>query len=88
MGWMGMPTTVDAMPGMATEAELDAFGARRAAPTPIACSSISWSITTRVGIHMAEVAAAEAELDVVRSMADAITGSQGDEIGELERLID
>jgi uncharacterized protein (DUF305 family) len=40
------------------------------------------------GIEMAAFAAAEADDDEVRAMAASIVDSQGDEIAELERLVD
>jgi uncharacterized protein (DUF305 family) len=87
MAWMGMPTTVDLMPGMASEAQLDDFGATSGA----AANEMFVELMTNHhlgGIHMAEAAAAEAEDADVRAMAAAIASSQADEIRELEQLVD
>ena len=87
MAWMGMPTTVDQMPGMASEAELDALGATSGA----AADELFVELMVdhhEGGLHMAETAAADAEDARVRSLAASIGASQADEIGELERLVD
>jgi uncharacterized protein (DUF305 family) len=87
MAWMGMPTPVDQMPGMATEAEIEELAASSGA----AADQLFVELMAehhRGGIHMAEVAAADAANDEVRSMADSMAASQAEEIGELERLID
>ena len=87
MAWMGMATTVDQMPGMASEAELDALGATSGA----AADELFVELMVdhhEGGLHMAETAAADAEDARVRSLAASIGASQADEIGELERLVD
>ena len=87
MAWMGMPTPVGEMPGMATAAELDAFGATSGAAANERFVELMVA-HHEGGMHMAEQAAAEAEEQEVRDFAAAILTSQGDEIGELERLVD
>ena len=87
MAWMGMPTPVDQMPGMATEAELDELGATSGTTADRRFVELM-AEHHRGGIHMAEAAAADAANDEVRAMAAAIAASQAEEIGELERLID
>ena len=87
MAWMGMPTPVDQMPGMATEAEIEELaGSSGAAADQLFVELMSEH--HRGGIHMADVAAADAANEDVRSMAAAMAASQAEEIGELERLID
>ena len=87
MAWMGMPTPVDQMPGMATEAEIEELAASSGAAADQLFVELM-SEHHRGGIHMAEVAAADAANEDVRSMAAAMAASQAEEIGELERLID
>jgi uncharacterized protein (DUF305 family) len=87
MAWMGMPTPVDEMPGMASEPEIDAFGATSSGEADETFVELMVD-HHRGGIHMAEAAASLAEHPEVRAMAAAIADSQADEIGELERLID
>jgi len=87
MAWMGMPTPVAEMPGMATEAELDELGASSGTAADQRFVELM-AEHHRGGIHMAEVAAADAANDEVRAMAAAMAASQAEEIGELERLID
>ena len=87
MAWMGMPTTVDQMPGMASEADLDALGATSGA----AADELFVELMVdhhEGGLHMAETAAVDAEDARVRSLAASIGAGQADEIGELERLVD
>jgi uncharacterized protein (DUF305 family) len=86
MAWMGMPTTDDAMPGMATEAQLDALGAASGAEADQLFVDLMVS-HHQGGVHMAEFAAAEADNDEVRAMAEAIVNSQSDEIQELQGLV-
>ena len=87
MAWMGMPVPVDQMPGMATEAEIEELAASSGAAADQLFVELM-AAHHRGGIHMAEVAAADAANEEVRSMAASIAASQAEEIGELERLID
>ena len=75
------------MPGMATEAEIEELAASSGAAADQLFVELM-SEHHRGGIHMAEVAAADAANEDVRSMAAAMAASQAEEIGELERLID
>ncbi|MGH9269906.1 MAG: DUF305 domain-containing protein, partial [Ilumatobacteraceae bacterium] len=86
MAWMGMATTVDQMPGMASEAELDALGATSGA----AADELFVELMVDHhggGLHMAETAADDAEDSRVRSLAASIVTSQSHEIGELQQLV-
>lgn len=87
MAWKGMPTTVDAMPGLATEAELDELGASRGVTADERFVELMVE-HHRGGIEMADFAETVADDNEVRAMAVAIADSQRDEIGELERLVD
>ena len=87
MAWMGMPTTHDAMPGMATEKELVALGDADGADA----DALFVELMTRHhqgGVHMAEFAASEGENAAVRSMAESVVNSQTAEIHELEGRVD
>jgi len=87
MEWMGHSVPVGEMPGMASDAELDEL----ATTTGAAADALFVELMVRHhegGIEMAMFAAAEADDDEVRAMAASIVDSQGDEIAELERLVD
>jgi uncharacterized protein (DUF305 family) len=87
MEWMGHSVPVGEMPGMASDAELDEL----ATTTGPAADALFVELMVRHhegGIDMAMFAAAEADDDEVRAMAESIVDSQGDEIAELERLVD
>ncbi len=87
MAWMGMPTTHDAMPGMATEAELEALG--RAGGADADQQFVDLMVRHHQGgVHMAEFAATEADNAAVRSMASSLVNSQTAEIEELQGRID
>lgn len=85
MTWMGTPTPIDRMPGLATEGDLAALRA--------AAGDAADQIFVRLmvahhegGIHMAEHAATHAGLADVRTMAEQMAGSQRNEIEELRTL--
>jgi uncharacterized protein (DUF305 family) len=83
MGWMGMPTELGQMPGMATDAQLDQL----AASSGTAADELFVELMTahhEGGIHMAEFAAGEASMSQVRSLASSIVDSQRHEITELQ----
>jgi uncharacterized protein (DUF305 family) len=87
MEWMGHSVPLDEMPGLATDAELDALGATSGAEA----DDLFVELMVRHhegGIDMARFAAANASDDEVRAMANAIIDSQSDEITEIERLVD
>jgi uncharacterized protein (DUF305 family) len=82
-----MATTHDRMPGMATEEQLDEFGASRGA----AADRMFVDLMTahhQGGIHMADFAATEADNEEVRAMADSMATSQVEEIAELQGLVE
>ncbi len=86
MAWMGHPVPLGEMPGMATDAELDALGEASGAEA----DNMYVDLMVRHhegGIEMAEYAAANASDDSVRSFANSIATSQREEIEELERLV-
>jgi uncharacterized protein (DUF305 family) len=83
MAWMGMPSEVGQMPGMATGAELDEL----AATSGDAADELFVRLMTdhhQGGIHMAEYAVEHAAVSEVRAMAASIVDSQFHEIAELQ----
>jgi len=87
MTWMGMIAEPDAMPGMASEAELDAL----IASAGERADQIFVDLMTahhRGGIEMAEFAAERGENEQVRRMADSMARAQRGEIYEMTSLLD
>jgi uncharacterized protein (DUF305 family) len=87
MAWMGHEMPIDEMPGLASDAELDELGATNGTQA----DELFVELMVRHhegGIEMATFAAANASDGEVRAMAAAIVDSQGDEITEIERLVD
>ena len=87
MAWMGMPTTHETMPGMATQAQLDELAASSGA----AADRLFVDLMTahhEGGVHMAEFAESEADNSQVRQMAAGVVAGQRGEIAELQGLID
>lgn len=87
MAWMGMPTTHDRMPGMATEEQLDELGASRGADADRLFVDLM-SAHHQGGIHMTDFAATGATNAEVRAMAEALATGQADEIAELQGLVE
>jgi uncharacterized protein (DUF305 family) len=87
MAWMGMTTTHDQMPGMATEEQLDELGAASGADADRLFVELM-STHHQGGIHMADFAATEAGVAEVRAMAESLADSQADEIAELQGLVE
>ena len=87
MAWMGMPTTHDAMPGMATEEQIEQLAAAEGA----AADELFVDLMVahhEGGVHMAEYAAEHADSNEVRRMAASMVQSQRDEVGELQGLVE
>jgi uncharacterized protein (DUF305 family) len=87
MEWMGHSVPLDEMPGLATDAELDELGTTSGAEA----DDLFVDLMVRHhegGIDMATFAAANASDAEVLAMANAIIDSQGDEITEIQRLVD
>jgi uncharacterized protein (DUF305 family) len=86
MAWMGMPTTQEQMPGMATAAELDELAASSGA----AADELFVRLMVahhEGGVHMAEEAVEDASLATVRSLARSIIVGQRGEIVEMQQLL-
>jgi uncharacterized protein (DUF305 family) len=87
MTWMGMAADSNAMPGMASEAELDAL----IASSGVEADQLFVDLMTEHhvgGIEMAEYAAERAANDEVRLMASSMASAQRGEIAELLALVD
>jgi uncharacterized protein (DUF305 family) len=87
MAWMGMTTTHDVMPGMATADQLDRLARAEGAAADELFVELM-SAHHEGGVHMAEFAAEAADSAEVRAMADSIAHSQREEIAELRGRID
>lgn len=86
MTWMNEKVPLERMPGMATEANLDALAAASGA----AADEIFVRLMTahhEGGIHMAEFAADEAAVAETRAFAEALARNQGREIVELQQFL-
>ena len=86
MAWMGDPTPLDSMPGMATEAQLDQLGQASGAEADQLFVQLM-TAHHQGGIHMADDAAQHANESQVRDLARQISGSQAEEILELQQLL-
>src|SRR4051812_8397601 len=84
MTWMGMSVPLRAMPGLATQAQLDALGAARGASADELFFRLM-IVHHRGGIHMAEFAAENAVDGDIRALAARIVRQQRLEIGEMEQ---
>jgi uncharacterized protein (DUF305 family) len=86
MAWMGEPTPLDQMPGMATDDDLDTLGtlSGAAADTMFVGLMVAHH---QGGIHMADDAKVDANESDVRHLASSISGSQSEEIIELQQLL-
>lgn len=86
MAWMGMATTQDRMPGMATDEQLSAL-ADSSGPEADELFVEMMVAHHEGGIAMAETAAEDADLAKVRSFAESIIRAQQGEIAELRSLV-
>ncbi len=87
MTWMDMPTTLDNMPGMASEAEIDAFRQMEGAEVDREFFRLMTD-HHRGGLHMAEDAAANASDPRVRALAERMAHNQRAEIAEYQARAD
>jgi uncharacterized protein (DUF305 family) len=81
MAWMGMPTPVDRMPGMATEDQIDQLADTEGSATDAMFLELMAEHHAG-GLHMSETAGREGHLDHVRELADRMTRNQSIEINE------
>ena len=81
MAWMGMPSPVDRMPGMATEDQIDQLADTEGSATDAMFLDLMAKHHAG-GLHMSEIAGREARFDHVRELADRMTRNQSIEINE------
>jgi uncharacterized protein (DUF305 family) len=86
MGWMGMASTVATMPGMQSDASLDALRAARGSEADRLFLTMMRD-HHRGGIHMAQYAAEHAGSSWVRALADRIDRSQSSEVEEYTGIL-
>jgi uncharacterized protein (DUF305 family) len=87
MAWMGMASPVEAMPGMATEEELDALRDARGTDA----DALFFELMARHhvgGIHMAEYAAENAGTSDVRNFAAIVGRNQAIEVNEFAQTVE
>ena len=85
MAWMGMPTTQEQMPGMATEDQLRQLAASSGREADELFVELMVA-HHEAGAHMAEAAEEAASLGKVQSFARSIVTGQRGEIVELQQL--
>jgi uncharacterized protein (DUF305 family) len=86
MAWMGDPTPLESMPGMASQAQLDALGQASGAGADQLFVQLMVA-HHQGGIHMADDAAQHANESSVRDLARQISGGQAEEITEMQQLL-
>ncbi len=86
MAWMGDPVPLERMPGLVTQADIDALRVARGAEADQVFVQLM-TAHHQGGIHMAEHAADHAGTAEVRRFARSVADSQRDEIVEMERLL-
>jgi uncharacterized protein (DUF305 family) len=86
MAWMGMPTTHEQMPGMATDEQIEDLAALEGAAADELFVDLMVDHHDG-GVHMAAHAAEHADSGEVRRMAESMARSQQEEIAELEGLV-
>lgn len=86
MSWMDHPTPIDEMPGLATTAQLDAFGASRGAAADRMFVELM-AAHHKGGIDMATSAADLANTSVVRRLARQMAAGQRGEIIEMYAVL-
>ena len=87
MGWMDMPTAVEQMPGMQTQATIDQLGQATGAEA----DRLFFEIMTEHhlgGAHMADAAAAGARRSEIREFAEKMAYNQRIEVVEYEQAIE
>ena len=87
MGWMGMPTAVEQMPGMQTQATIDQLDEATGAEA----DRLFFEIMTEHhlgGAHMADAAVAGARRSEIREFAEKMAYNQRIEVVEYERAIE
>lgn len=86
MGWMGEPTPMDKMPGLATDAEMKALQQSRGAAADTMFGDLMIA-HHEGGIHMAEHVAMHGKNREVSALATAMVKAQTGEIAEMKKLL-
>lgn len=86
MTWMGHPTPLDSMPGMATEAQIAQLQQSSGADADALFVQLM-TAHHQGGIEMAQYAAQHANESEVRTLASQMAGSQQEEIVEMQQLL-
>ena len=86
MGWMGEPTPLDKMPGLASDAELKTLQESRGAAADKMFGELMIA-HHKGGIHMAEHVSMHGSNDEVTTLAAAMVKAQTGEIAEMEKLL-
>lgn len=86
MSWMNQPTPVDRMPGLASEADMDKLLASTGKDADQLFVALM-VVHHQGGLHMAQYAAAHANVIEVRRFATAMVTAQTGEISEMEALV-
>lgn len=86
MSWMGMPTPLDEMMGMASSGEMDTLYKSRGEEADKIFATLMIA-HHKGGLHMAEYAKSNAKNKEVIAFADSIIQSQESEIYELEKAL-
>ncbi len=85
MAWMGEPVPVAAMPGLATDEQMQSLQDARGSAADALFLQLM-ATHHRAGVHMAEVAAAEADDADLRDLASRMATNQAVEINEYRRV--
>ena len=86
MAWMGHPTPIASMPGLATDAQITQLGQASGADADALFVQLM-TAHHQGGIEMANDAAARASEADVRTLARQMAGSQQEEIVEMQQLL-
>jgi uncharacterized protein (DUF305 family) len=86
MAWMNEPTPADRMPGLATDADIDNLLASSGTQADVLFVQLMVA-HHQGGLHMAEYAAAHANVNEVKQFAASMVGSQQSEIAEMQALV-
>ena len=86
MAWMGMPTPLDEMMGMASSDEMNTLYKARGVEADRTFATLMIA-HHKGGLHMAEYAKANAQNKIVSAFANSVIQSQKSEIFELEKAL-
>lgn len=87
MSWMGMPTPIDDMDGLATQEQLDAFAAADGKDASVKFAQLMIA-HHRGGLHMAEYEVTNGSNDDVRDFARSMIAGQQPEIDAMTAVLE